>query len=645
MRYLIFSVFALTFLVGLAANATAEPEIYSVAVQPDQIDNEVEEDVFFEADCSVCEEGMSYFFWNSSLDGVLGEGSEGHSISLVSTSFSHGDHTISFKVQDDQGEWSTDSDISQTTLTVSGRGGESSLEANFEIFPAFVHVGETTTFRACTLMIPAQPCYEGDDDPEIIFDWKLQLENEQDWSSIGDQESFDYADFVIGTHKIELTVSYGEEEASSIKDLTVMPPIPLAIISYQSNSDIKEGEILNLTARCLDNEQAEIECDYFWQVWDTDSNPDLLFELTGSFISVTNLTNEIGSYEFLLRTKDKEFGILSIDTKVIVNVLPPNTNPTPIIDITPESLGGLTPQYYQYAMLAFNGSSSEDQDGNIVSYKWSISNSTSTWSPPNSELSEIITSFSLVGNYQIRLEVEDDSGAWSSVSTNFKIIPNTAPTVVFDYSNEGSTYTFNSSSSDSEGFISSYEWSINGITYSNEANITWSPNKTGIYIINLMVIDDGGMNSSFSKNINFAMSEIKNFTVFFSSTDIEVGGKFDMDFSQTTGDFEYFDIKVLYPNGTSTKYTVTDKSVNFSLTFDKSGKYPIDVKVIWMDGVDRGLDDFEGPTVNVGQGGSSSGGGSETEELPTDSSDALPSVSLLVSIFLLSMIAVSRRQR
>jgi hypothetical protein len=299
----------------------------------------------------------------------------------------------------------------------------------------------------------------------------------------------------------------------------------------------------------------------------------------------------------------------------------------------------LTPEYYQYSSLTFS-SSSNDPDGEIVSFKWYFNNLVI------SEESQFSQVFNETGIYQIKLEVQDDNGAWSSKkSSNFKMIPNTAPTVDFDYSVDGSMYTFNSSTTDSEGFISSYNWSINGISYSNEENITWNANKTGTYTVSLEVIDDGGMKSIVSKDIDVKIAGMKNFVALFSSKNIDVGGNFDMDFSQTTGEFDYFEIKVLYPNGTSMKYTVKDNSANFSLTFDKAGSYPIDVKVIWKDGLDRGLDDFYGPTVNVGQDGSSSGGGSETEELPTDSSDDLPSVSLLVSIFLLSIIAVSRRQR
>ena len=299
----------------------------------------------------------------------------------------------------------------------------------------------------------------------------------------------------------------------------------------------------------------------------------------------------------------------------------------------------MTPEYYQYSSLTFS-SSSNDPDGEIVSFKWYFNNLVI------SEESQFSQVFNETGIYQIKLEVQDDNGAWSSKkSSNFKMIPNTAPTVDFDYSVDGSMYTFNSSTTDSEGFISSYNWSINGISYSNEENITWNANKTGTYTVSLEVIDDGGMKSIVSKDIDVKIAGMKNFVALFSSKNIDVGGNFDMDFSQTTGEFDYFEIKVLYPNGTSMKYTVKDNSANFSLTFDKAGSYPIDVKVIWKDGLDRGLDDFYGPTVNVGQDGSSSGGGSETEELPTDSSDDLPSVSLLVSIFLLSIIAVSRRQR
>ena len=641
MRYLLILALALAISALVSTDAAAEPEVYMVELNPDTVDNQQQEDVTFNADCTVCNgEGLTYYYWNSSIDGVLSSGSDDHNVILPSTEFSVGEHTVTFQVRDNNSEWSVVNDNSRATLTVSGRDGDdSSITVNFEIVPPTLHLGDTATFRSCSVMQPEpQPCVD-DPDANLDFYWEVLWNDEGDWSYIGNQESFDTTNLQEGTHTVKLTITYQGDTANATQQMIVLPPIPIAVIDYVDGGEVKEGETLTINARCLDNNQNEISCEYLWEIWDNDGNPDLLFELTGSSISVTNLTTDMGSYEFVLRTKDLDSGIISLYTKIIVNVLPPNVIPSASISISPDSLGGLTPEYYQYSSLTFS-SSSNDPDGEIVSFKWYFNNVVIS---ENSQFSEV---FNETGIYQIKLEVQDDNGAWSSKkSSNFKIIPNTAPTVDFAYSADGSTYIFNSSATDSEGFISSYQWSINGMEYSNEENITWTANKAGTYTVSLEVIDDGGMKSVVSKDIDVEVAEMKKFVASFSSNYIDVGGNFEIDFSQTTGEFDYFEIKVLYPNGTSMKYTVKDKSSNFSLSFDKAGTYPIDVKVIWMDGVDRGLDDFYGPTVNVGQDGSGSGGENEAEELPTDPSDTLPSVSLLISIFLISIIAVSRRQR
>ena len=642
MRYLLILALALAISALVSTDASAEPEVYMVEIAPDTVDNQQQEEVSFNADCSVCNgEGLTYYYWNSSIDGVLASGSDEHNAVLSSTELSTGEHTVTFQVRDNNSEWSVIGDISQATLTVSGRDdGGDGISVNFGIEPPTLHLGETATFRSCSEMFPEpEPCVD-DPDADLDFYWEVLWNDEGDWSYIGDSEIFTFNNLQEGTHTVRLTITYQGDTANDTQQMIVLPPIPTAIIDYVDGGEVKEGETLTINARCLDNNQEEISCEYFWEIWDNDGNPDLLFELTGSSISLTNLTNAMGSYEILLKTKDTDSGIVSLYTNIIVNVLPPNVTPSASISISPDSLGGLTPEYYQYSRLTFS-SSSNDPDGDIVSLKWYFNNVVI------SEESQFSQVFNETGIYQIKLEVQDDNEVWSSKkSSNFKIIPNTAPTVDFDYTVDGSMYTFNSSATDSEGHISSYNWSINGMSYSNEENITWAANKTGTYTVSLEVIDDGGMKSIVSKDIDVKIAEMKNFVALFSPKNIDVGGNFEIDFSQTTGEFSYFEIKVLYPNGTSMKYTFKDKSGNFSLTFDKAGTYPIDVKVIWMDGMDRGLEDFYGPTVNVGQDGSNSGGGSEGEEISTDSSDTeLPSVSGLVSIFLISIIAISRRQR
>ena len=643
MRYFLILALALAISAIVSTDAAAEPEVYMVDISPDTVDNQQDEEVSFSSDCSVCNgEGMTYFYWNSSVDGVLDEGSDSHNVMLSSATLSTGEHTVTFQVRDNNSEWSTVSDNSQAILTVSGRddGGDNGIDVNFDIEPPTLHLGEAVTFRSCSEMYPEpQPCVD-DPNADLDFYWEILWNNEGSWSYIGNSEMFTFNNLQEGNHTVKLSITYEGDSANETQQMIVLPPIPQMIIDYNDGGSIKEGETLEINAQCFDNNQNEVECEYYWEIYDNDGNPDLLFSLSGSPISLSNLTNSEGSYELVFRSKDIESGIFSPYYQVIVNVLPPNQSPTASINIIQDSLGGLTPQYYQFSSLTFTSSSSSDPDGNLVSFKWYFNNEVI------SEENQFSISFNETGIYQMKLEVQDDDGVWSSqTATNFKIITNTAPSVDFTYSSEGPVHTLNSSASDLEGSIYSYEWSINGASYSSEKNITWTANKTGTYTITLEVTDDGGMKSAISRDIDVKIAEMKNFVATFSSKNIEVGQNFEIDFSQTTGDFDYFEIKVLYLNGTSLKYTVNDKFGNFSLIFDQAGTYPIDVKVIWLDGVDRGLDDFYGPTVNVGQDNSNSGGESEAEDTLTESSDDLPSLSLFVSVLLISIIAISRRQR
>ena len=162
MRYFLILALALVISALVSSDATAEPEVYMVEITPDTVDNQQEEDVSFNSDCSVCNgEGLTYFYWNSSIDGVLASGSEGHNVILSSAGLSTGEHTINFQVKDNNSEWSVESDNSRGTLTVSGRddGGSDTIDVNFGIEPPTLHIGETATFRACSEMYPEpQPC-------------------------------------------------------------------------------------------------------------------------------------------------------------------------------------------------------------------------------------------------------------------------------------------------------------------------------------------------------------------------------------------------------------------------------------------------------------------------------------------------------
>ena len=62
MRYLLILALALAISALVSTDASAEPEVYMVELNPDTVDNQQQEDVTFNADCTVCNgEGLTYY--------------------------------------------------------------------------------------------------------------------------------------------------------------------------------------------------------------------------------------------------------------------------------------------------------------------------------------------------------------------------------------------------------------------------------------------------------------------------------------------------------------------------------------------------------------------------------------------------------
>ena len=649
MRVQLFFVFLFAVLIAVLSNVSAEPEILMIDVNPENVDNQQDEEISFDGDCNICnEEELAYFYWNSSIAGVLNEGSSPTNINFVavSSSFVTGDHNITLQVRDNNGTWSEITEEFTVLLNVAGRDDSEGITVNFAITPPSIHLGETARFESCQEMQPEpQPCVD-DINPDLDFNWEIQWEGEANWSYLGNQEAFDYVDFQEGTHAVQLTITDNSngESASDVSEISVLSPIPSATISGPDQVIIKEGQSLDLSAICYDNTMEEIDCDYEWEIWEDESNGDLLYTFDTQDISVSDLTNEINKYDVMVRVID-DSGTYSMWVHVFVTVNPPNQVPFGGITILPNSLGGLTPEYYQFTELTFSSSSSNDPDGNIVAYNWWFNNelvsSTNNW----------VSSFNETGIYQVKLEVQDDNGVWSSkVSTNFKIIANTPPTIDFTISGEGFSFVFNSSATDLEGTVVQFEWLIgwsegNQTIISYEQNSTWTTNQTGIYTVTFRAMDDGGLWSEASETFESKVMEQKNFVALFSSKNIEPGETFNIDFSETTGSVEKFVIVVNYPDSSQESHETSNSK--YTLLFEEEGKYMLDVTVIWADGVPQdGLADWYGPTVYVGVDDSIDD--SEPEDKipePDGEESGLPSISLVLALAVTLLVAVSRRQR
>ena len=72
----------------------------------------------------------------------------------------------------------------------------------------------------------------------------------------------------------------------------------------------------------------------------------------------------------------------------------------------------------------------------------------------------------------------------------------------------------------------------------------------------------------------------------------------------------------------------------------------MDVEVDWADGIaQEGLADWYGPTIKVGDGGSSTTTDSSGTYETTLTEDDLPSVPFIAALLISSIVAIARRQR
>ena len=646
-------IFAFAFAISLAfmANALAEPDVTAVQVSPSQVDNQVDEQVDFQGDCSICQndEDFSYFYWNSSIDGILKEGISAGEImfSKMSSEFTKGSHDITLQVKDNNGDWSAIDSDSTTGLQVDGKDGSSDIEVNFQIDPPLVNLGESAAFRACEEMLPEPlPCVD-DLNAQLSFDWDIMVEGSDGWEDLGNEEAFTKSDFSIGNHTVRLviTTSDGDSSDPETAQFTVNPPLPIAQMSGGSTDFVvKEGQSLSIGGKCFDRFMTEMsDCTYSWSLNEANGNKPVSTFNTKD-IELTDLLYDVQSYRLTLRVADSN-GTDSNPVQAMIMVNPPNVLPDGIIIVTPDPVGSpMASEYYKGMNVSFDASSSVDSDGQIVSYEW-FHMVGQDWVPVSQE-SFWINSFDNLGFQYIRLIVTDDNGAQSvATSVSIKIIENAPPTVALILSSENGTHYFKSNVSD-DGTIVSFAWSVNEILISESRNTTWIPNASGDYVVKLVVTDNGGDATAVSETITVLVNAPKNFVATFSSKEIEVGGSVVINFTETTGEVKFFRITVTDVNTPSDKVEYSTSDTTYSVKFSEAGTYTMDVEVIWADGIAQDdLADWYGPTIIVGDGGSSTTPDSSGNDETTLTEDDLPSVPFIVALLVTSIVALARRQR
>jgi len=278
-----------------------------------------------------------------------------------------------------------------------------------------------------------------------------------------------------GTYPVKLTVTDdGNLTNTYVLDIIVKNNPPVAIITASPNPVLSKTQV-NFFGNNSNDSDGNIT-KYAWNFGD------------GTIISQGRITEphiyaKPGTYNASLTVTDN-IGDTSTD-----NLLITVTNRNPVSRITYTSLSVKAP-----GSLTFNGDTSTDEDGIIVSYSWSIAG-TIVASTPNATIN-----FATEGSYTVSLTVTDDFGAsnTASVSVNVTAPDNILPIAILNVDkNSGvinDTFVFDvSNSRDPDGSIILYRLDFGDGTstqFVNPAPISHIYKTVGVFIAKLTATDN-----------------------------------------------------------------------------------------------------------------------------------------------------------
>lgn len=141
---------------------------------------------------------------------------------------------------------------------------------------------------------------------------------------------------------------------------------------------------------------------------------------------------------------------------------------------------------------SFDATGSSDPDGSIVSYEWTFSDGDEAGGATPQ------TDFPDTGDYTATLTVTDDGGLTSSVTKQVSVVkPNAAPVAAFTAQCDFLSCALDATtSSDSDGSITSYAWDFGDGTAGTGSTLTHAFDKPGTYTIALTVTDDDAATGS-----------------------------------------------------------------------------------------------------------------------------------------------------
>jgi len=231
---------------------------------------------------------------------------------------------------------------------------------------------------------------------------------------------------------------------------------------------------------------------------------------SGTGASTSHIYDDSGTYEVWLMVSDNNGATDTANATIQATAvpIPPVANVPPTASFTTSPASGIAP-----LAVSFNASGSSDSDGTITSYVWSFGDGGSSSGVTPSH------TYNSAGAYTAQLTATDDDGATDTATRTIQVsatpVANNPPSASFTASPTSGqaplTVSFNaSSSSDSDGTITSYVWSFGDGGSSSGVTTSHTYNSAGAYIAQLTVTDDDGATDTATRTIQVSATPVAN---------------------------------------------------------------------------------------------------------------------------------------
>ena len=149
------------------------------------------------------------------------------------------------------------------------------------------------------------------------------------------------------------------------------------------------------------------------------------------------------------------------------------------------------------AEVAFDASSSSDEDGPLTGYSWSFGDGTT------GEGETVLHAYDAPGTYDVTLMVTDSDGLTASTSDTVVIeAQNSAPTASFSSETDDLRLTVDGSgSSDAEGPVASYAWDFGDGSVADGVTASHEYAEAGTYEVSLTVTDSEGATDTVTQSV------------------------------------------------------------------------------------------------------------------------------------------------